>query len=117
MTAAGASFVARGTAYHVTQLIDLFEKGLSHKGFSFIEVITQCPTSYGRKNPETGTTGPQMLRWQKENAISVEKAARLTKEALEGKIVTGIFVDRIRPEYSEEYDKVRQRAQKRRQAS
>ena len=112
MIAAGATFVARGTAYHVVQLIDFFEKGLSHPGFSFIEVITQCPTSYGRKNPEMGNTGPEMLRWQKENSIPVEKAAHMTKESLAGKIVRGIFVDRIRPEYSTEYEKIRRRAQK-----
>jgi 2-oxoglutarate ferredoxin oxidoreductase subunit beta len=117
MVAAGATFVARGTAYHVVQLIDLFEKGLSHPGFAFIEVFTQCPTSYGRKNPQKGATGPEMLRWQKENSISVEKAAHMPKESLEGKIVTGVFVHRTRPEYSKEYEKIRQRAQKGREPS
>ncbi len=112
MVASGATFVARGTAYNVVQLIDLIMRGLIHPGFAFIEVITQCPTSYGRKNPGKGSTGPEMLRWQKENSIRVEKAANMPKEALEGKIVTGIFVDYIRPEFSAEYEKVRQRAQK-----
>jgi 2-oxoglutarate/2-oxoacid ferredoxin oxidoreductase subunit beta len=112
MVAAGANYVARGTAYHVVQLTDLIEKGLAHKGFSFIEVITQCPTNYGRKNPSRGVTGPAMLRWQKENAISVAEAAGMTEEALQGKIVTGVFIDRDRPEYNVQYDLVRQRAQK-----
>ena len=111
MAASGASFVARGTAYNVIQLIDLFMRGLAHPGFAFIEVITQCPTSYGRKNPGKGSTGPEMLRWQKENSIPIEKAAIMPKEELEGKIVTGVFVDRIKPEFSAEYEKVRQRAQ------
>jgi 2-oxoglutarate/2-oxoacid ferredoxin oxidoreductase subunit beta len=112
MVAAGANFVARGTAYHVVQLADLMEKALAHKGFSFVEVITQCPTNYGRRNPGAGATGPSMLRWQKENAIPIEQAAGMSEEALKGKIVTGIFVDRNRPEYNEQYDQVRQRAQK-----
>jgi 2-oxoglutarate/2-oxoacid ferredoxin oxidoreductase subunit beta len=112
MVAAGANYVARGTAYHVIQLIDLIEKGLVHQGFSFIEVINQCPTNYGRRNPGKGMTGPSMLRWQKENAVSVEEAAGMTEESLMGKIVTGVFIDRNRPEYNTEYDKVRQRAQK-----
>jgi 2-oxoglutarate ferredoxin oxidoreductase subunit beta len=111
MVASGATFVARGTAYNVIQLIDLFTRGLSHPGFAFIEVITQCPTNYGRKNPGKGSTGPEMLRWQRENSIPIEKAANMAKEDLEGKIVTGIFIDRIRPEFSAEYEKVRQRAQ------
>ncbi len=113
MAGAGATFVARGTSYHVIQLIDLFEQAITHPGFSFIEVITPCPTSYGRKNPEWGSTGPEMLSWLKENSIPVEKASNMTKESLEGKIITGVFVDRIRPEYSTEYEKIRQRAQKR----
>jgi len=112
MVAAGDNFVARGTAYHVLQLIDLFERALTHPGFTFIEVITQCPTSYGRKNPGKGMNGPEMLLWQKENAVPVEKAAGMTEESLRGKIVTGIFIDRNRPEYSAEYAKIRQRAQK-----
>ena len=111
MVASGASFVARGTAYNVIQLIDLFMRGLTHPGFAFIEVITQCPTSYGRKNPGKGSTGPEMLRWQKENSIPIEKAASMPKEELEDKIVTGVFIDRIKPEFSAEYEKVRQRAQ------
>ena len=112
MVAAGANFVARGTSYHVMQLIDLMERGLTHPGFSFLEVITQCPTSYGRKNPERGMTGPEMLRWQKENTIAIERADGMPEEELRGKIVTGIFVDRNRPEYGPEYEKVRRRAQK-----
>ncbi len=112
MVAAGANYVARGTAYHVVQLIDLIKRGLAHQGFSFIEVITQCPTNYGRRNPDKGISGPAMLRWQKENAVSIEEAAGMTEESLTGKIVTGVFMDQNRPEYNTEYDKVRQRAQK-----
>jgi 2-oxoglutarate ferredoxin oxidoreductase subunit beta len=113
MVAAGATFVARGTAYHVVPLIDFLERGLSHPGFAFIEVVTQCPTSFGRKNPEAGMTGPEMLKWQKENSISIEKAKNMPKESLNGKILTGVFVDTVRPEFSVEYEKLRQRAQKR----
>jgi 2-oxoglutarate ferredoxin oxidoreductase subunit beta len=113
MVAAGATFVARGTAYHVVPLIDFLERGLSHPGFAFIEVVTQCPTSFGRKNPEAGMTGPEMLKWQKENSISIEKAKNMPKESLNGKILTGVFVDTVRPEFSAEYEKLRRRAQKR----
>ena len=36
----------------------------------------------------------------------------MTLEQLEGKIVTGVFVDVDRPEYSEEYAKLQQRMRK-----
>ena len=47
-----------------------------------------------------------------ENTIPVEKAAKMTPEELEGKIVTGVFVDVDRPEYTEEYAKLQQRLRK-----
>lgn len=48
--AAGASYVARGTAYHVPQLDRLLKEGIEKKGFSFVEVVSPCPTHYGRRN-------------------------------------------------------------------
>jgi 2-oxoglutarate ferredoxin oxidoreductase subunit beta len=112
MVGAGATFVARGTSYHIIQLIDLVERAIKHRGFAFLEVVAPCPTSYGRKNPAMGSTATEMLRWQKENSVPIEKAAQMPEEALQGKIMTGILIDRIEPEYSAEYEKVRERAQK-----
>ena len=51
-TAAGATFVARTTAYHVQQMADILEEAIRHKGFSVVEVMTPCPTYFGRKNKE-----------------------------------------------------------------
>lgn len=48
--AAGASYVARWTAAHPLQLANSIRRGLENKGFSFIEVLSQCPTYFGRKN-------------------------------------------------------------------
>ncbi|MFX1564488.1 MAG: thiamine pyrophosphate-dependent enzyme [Promethearchaeota archaeon] len=41
---AGASYVARWTTYYVNELITTIKEALMHPGFSFIEVISQCPT-------------------------------------------------------------------------
>ncbi|MBW1608923.1 MAG: 2-oxoacid:ferredoxin oxidoreductase subunit beta, partial [Deltaproteobacteria bacterium] len=49
-TAAGASFVARSTTYHVQQLAKILKQAILHEGFSVVEVLTQCPTYFGRKN-------------------------------------------------------------------
>lgn len=99
--AAGASFVARGTVYHVFQLDKLIERALLKRGFSVVEVLTPCPTAYGRRN-RLGT-GVDMIRWQKEHTISVQEAAKLPPEQLNDKIVTGILTDVDRPEYLETY--------------
>ncbi|MGI6576409.1 MAG: 2-oxoacid:ferredoxin oxidoreductase subunit beta [bacterium] len=99
--AAGATYVARGTAYHTQMLIDLIAKGIAHKGFSFIEVVTQCPTYYGRKNKFGSPV--DMLNWQKEHAIPVQAAAKLPPEKLAGKFLIGLFHCSEEPEYTEQY--------------
>ena len=48
--AAGASYVARWTTYHVKQLSRSMEEVLNKKGFCFIEVLSPCPTLYQRRN-------------------------------------------------------------------
>ena len=47
--AAGATYVARGTAYHAKALPLLIEKGIRNKGYSLIEAISQCPVYFGHE--------------------------------------------------------------------
>lgn len=99
--AVGASFVARSTAYHVKESTELLKKAIQHKGFSVIEILSQCPTHYGRKNKEGDAVA--MLELQKKNT------AKLGSKALDenpGLTPRGIFVENERPEYCEEYDKI-----------
>lgn len=105
---AGATYVARSTTYHIHQMIDLLTKAFSKKGFSFVEVFSQCPTYYGRRN-RVGS-GVDMMKDYKERAVTVEAARKLAPAELEGKIVIGEFYDIDLPEYSEEYDKVIEKA-------
>jgi 2-oxoglutarate ferredoxin oxidoreductase subunit beta len=107
--AAGATFVARTTTYHVRELEELLVRGLAHKGFSVVEVIASCPTCYGRRN-KTGDAVAMML-WQKQVALPAEKAKALLPEELRGRIVTGVIAERQAPEYVEEYRKVCRLAQ------
>lgn len=102
--AAGASFVARATCYHIVQLDKYLEKGFMKKGFSLIEVLAPCPTYYSRPN-RLGTS-VDMLRWYKENSIPVEKARTLSENEKKDKIIIGILEDRERPEFCEEYKKM-----------
>lgn len=48
--AVGAVFVARWTTLHVRQLKDAMVRAMQKKGFAFIEVISPCPTGFGRPN-------------------------------------------------------------------
>jgi len=103
--AAGAVYVARDTTYGVRKMDKHIEQALTKTGFSVVEVLTPCPTSYGRKNKEG--SGAHMLQIQKENSISIEKVKCLTPDELEGKFVTGVFVDREQPDFSSVYQKVK----------
>jgi len=61
MIGAGASFVARAMASNPHMLTDVIVKAMSHRGLSFIEVMSTCPEYYGRYNEIGG--GPEMLAW------------------------------------------------------
>ena len=50
MDAAGAVYVARWTTFHVRQLARAMGEAFKKKGFSFVEVISPCPTLYQRRN-------------------------------------------------------------------
>jgi 2-oxoglutarate/2-oxoacid ferredoxin oxidoreductase subunit beta len=48
--AVGAIYVARWTTLHVRQLKESIKRVMKKKGFCFIEVLSPCPTSFGRPN-------------------------------------------------------------------
>ncbi|MHB8170504.1 MAG: 2-oxoacid:ferredoxin oxidoreductase subunit beta [Thermincolia bacterium] len=102
--AAGATYVARGTAFHHQMLTKLIVNGISHKGFSFIEAITQCPVNYGRQN-KAGTPA-DMLKWQKDHAITMEQ---LGAEEIQDKFLIGELHKAEAPEYTEEYLRIMDR--------
>ena len=108
---AGAVFVGRGTVYHAKLLDSLIEQAILKPGFSVVEVIAHCHTQYGRQN-RLGTA-VEMMEWQRDHAVAVEKAATLTSEELKDKIVTGVLVDKDLPVYQDEYGKIRERAKER----
>ncbi|GAB6171713.1 2-oxoacid:ferredoxin oxidoreductase subunit beta [Paradesulfitobacterium aromaticivorans] len=99
--AAGATYVARGTAYHTGMLSDLIVGAIENKGFSFVEAVSHCPVYYGRYN-HIERPSEMMLR-QKEQAVNVAKAASMPPEELKNKIVVGLLHERAEPEYVSEY--------------
>ena len=108
--AAGASFVARASVHNGVQLENYIVKALNNKGFSLVEVMSPCPTAYGRRN-RLGT-GADMILDLKENNVSTSKAKKMSPEELEGKLVTGVLIDEKRPECREEYQKLIDRVSK-----
>jgi 2-oxoglutarate ferredoxin oxidoreductase subunit beta len=105
---AGAVFVGRGTVYHARLLDDLMEKAFLKQGFSVVEVIAHCHTQYGRQN-RLGTA-VEMMEWQRDHALPVEKTLKMKPEELQEKILIGVLVDKELPVYQDEYEKIRERA-------
>ncbi len=104
----GAVFVGRGTVYHAKLLDHLIERAIMKPGFSVVEVIAHCHTQYGRQN-RLGTA-VEMMEWQRDHAVTVEKSATLRPEELQDKILIGVLVDKELPVYQDEYEKIRERA-------
>lgn len=102
--AAGAAFVARAAVYYARMMEKLIAQAINKKGFAFVEVISQCPTYYGRFNKMKSPV--EMLYWQRDHTVNVKTAAKVKPEELEGKILTGVLADRDFPEFTELYDKL-----------
>lgn len=99
--AAGASLVARGDVYHIQQLDRLIAAALEKKGFSVVEIISPCPTAYGRRNRMA--TPVDLMNWLRDNVVSKEKYDKMTPGEREGKISSGILWETNRAEYCAEY--------------
>jgi 2-oxoglutarate ferredoxin oxidoreductase subunit beta len=105
--AAGASYVARWTAYHPRQLTKSIKRAIEKKGFAFIEVISQCPVQFGAK---TGAgSAVEMLKMFKDRSISVKKMGELSTQETSDLIVVGELVDTDKPELCEEIAKLKRR--------
>jgi 2-oxoglutarate ferredoxin oxidoreductase subunit beta len=102
---AGAGFAARTTSFHVRDMENFIRRGLAHEGFSVVEVVSACPTQYGRRNPPADPV--EMMKRQRDASVSREDAATLPEEQLRGRIVTGVFAERQRAEWARSYEELR----------
>jgi len=103
---AGSVFVARATTYHVGLMEKVISKALKKKGFSVVEIISQCPVQYGRRVGLNSAV--EMMEWQRDHTITEERARGLSEEELQGKIRIGVLVDREAPTYQERLEKLRE---------
>ncbi|MBI4279132.1 MAG: 2-oxoacid:ferredoxin oxidoreductase subunit beta [Armatimonadetes bacterium] len=77
LTAAGATFVARGMTLAPVPLQDIMAQALAHKGFAFVEVLTECPEYYGRYN-RLGTGAEMLLAQGRLPEAVADRLARKT---------------------------------------
>lgn len=102
--ACGASFVARGTAYHAKMLDALIERAINKKGFSVVEALSQCPTQYGRRNKLGGPI--EMMQWYKDNAIHYTAFNKLSPDEIGEQFPIGVLTDLDEPDYLERYSRI-----------
>jgi 2-oxoglutarate ferredoxin oxidoreductase subunit beta len=106
---AGASFVARTTAFHAVEAQNYIKEAINHPGFSLLEVVSACPVIYGRLNKKGGA--PEMMKAMRDNSIPVTAYEKLPKEQTAGKIIRGILKREVRAEFTQAYANLIQKAQ------
>jgi len=106
---AGAPFVARGTVYHAQLLEKLIEKAIEKRGFSVVEIMSNCHIQFGRRNQLADPV--TMMKWLRDHALPIKKAGKMTDASLEDKFTIGVLADVEKPIYTQEYQKIRDKAQ------
>jgi 2-oxoglutarate ferredoxin oxidoreductase subunit beta len=101
----GATFVARGYSGKVSQILDLIKRGIQHKGFSFIHVLSPCVTFYPTYEffrqatvpiPEAHDPGDQL------EAVHMAQTP--------GKFYLGVFYQHEGPDFTERMELIKQKA-------
>lgn len=98
--AAGATYVARTTTFDMQEMPLRIEEAIKHPGFSVLEILTQCPTYYGRFNRIGDAT--DMLTWERDMTEN-SGVKLLSRDEMVGPLMTGVFRKEIREEYTENY--------------
>ncbi|MGZ9235906.1 MAG: 2-oxoacid:ferredoxin oxidoreductase subunit beta, partial [Anaerolineales bacterium] len=92
--------MARSTVYHALELDKYLAQAISNEGFSLVEAVSYCHTTFGRIN-KLGTAA-DMMRGLKDNSMSKSAYDRLGDEerASNTNIVRGVLHTKNRPEYT-----------------
>ncbi|RLG64144.1 2-oxoacid:ferredoxin oxidoreductase subunit beta [archaeon] len=98
----GAVYVARWTVLHTRRLTESIIEALQKKGFRFIEVLSPCPTVYGRRN--NMPRGLDMMKFFMKNCEirNFEDTKNIAIEPGE-KIIIGKFVDIEKKAFEDAY--------------
>jgi 2-oxoglutarate ferredoxin oxidoreductase subunit beta len=104
-TAAGAGFVGREVTIQAPALKNLLRDAIAHKGFAFVEVLSDCTEIFGRKN-DLGES-PEMIMTQKSKmrpaSYGVVGGNIVDEPFRATNLKTGILEQNDRPEYGATY--------------
>ncbi|MCP3985640.1 MAG: 2-oxoacid:ferredoxin oxidoreductase subunit beta [bacterium] len=100
-TAAGASLVGREITFQAPALKNLIVEAISHPGFGFVEVISDCTEIYGRRNDLGSST--EMILSQKSGMRPESYGGALDQPFRPGNWQTGVLSRSDREEYAAAY--------------
>lgn len=103
--ASGAVYVARWTSLDLRRLTDSIFKAIKKRGFSFVEVLAPCPTSFGRHNKIRKPV--EMIKFIHDRTI-IQNNINPADAVIDfnKNIVLGEFVDIERPTFMDNYEMV-----------
>jgi 2-oxoglutarate ferredoxin oxidoreductase subunit beta len=105
MEAAGATFVARESVTAPKKLEKIFKAAMEHKGFSYVDALTNCHVNLGRKNKMVAAM--DVLDWIDSITVSKKKYDTLTPEEQMNLLPKGILKqDTTQREYCDAYQMV-----------
>ena len=107
---AGGGFVARTTPFHVKAMEKLITEAIRYRGFSFVEIISCCPTYYGRYNREGDAV--EMMELIKKRAVNKDKYNQLSAEEKAEHFPIGKLHEVEKVDFNTSYREVQQRAQR-----
>lgn len=106
---AGASFVARESMIDPKKLEKILVKSFEHKGFSFVEVLSNCHINLGRKNKMASAM--ENLNWIDSITMGKKKWDTLPEDEQLNLLPTGVLRQVEQPEYTDMYEEVIKAAQ------
>lgn len=93
---AGATYVSRWSTAKPLQTIKSMKKALQHRGFSIVEILSQCPTNFGRYALKTGNP-EKVLQWIENKSILMTEAKKRSEDELKDKFILGEYIDIQKP--------------------
>ena len=104
--AAGASFVAREKVVDPRKMEKTFTKAFAHKGFSFVEILSNCHINLGRKNKMANAM--ENLDWIDSITVSKTKYDKMSEEERMNYLPTGVLYENGNAkEYCEMYEEIK----------
>jgi 2-oxoglutarate ferredoxin oxidoreductase subunit beta len=101
-SACGSVYVARWTALHTRRITNSITEAMQKRGFTFVEILTPCPTSFGRRN-KMGTALETLKFYHERSVILNDIDPKDAPLDFSSKIVVGKFVDTERPTFMDNY--------------